>query len=91
MVGAHNSLLTWGRRTNKFSLPRMYKLKDYQEAVDFYKQIQWPPVKIVLTGTGRVGQGAASVLMDSVFASPGTPSNNKWPPVKTPMRSLSRT
>ena len=64
MVGAHNALLTWGRRTNQFSLPRMYKLKDYQEAVDFYKQIQWPPVKIVLTGTGRVGQGAASVLMD---------------------------
>ncbi|MCF8318675.1 MAG: NAD(P)-dependent oxidoreductase [Haliscomenobacter sp.] len=64
MVGAHNALLTWGRRTNQFSLPRMYKLKDYQEAVDFYKQILWPPVKIVLTGTGRVGQGAASVLMD---------------------------
>ncbi len=64
MVGAHNALLTWGRRTNQFSLPRMYKLKDYQEAVDFYKQILWPPVKIVLTGTGRVGQGAANVLMD---------------------------
>ena len=64
MVGAHNALLTWGRRTKQFSLPRMYQLKDYQEAVDSYKHIQWPPVKIVLTGTGRVGQGAASVLMD---------------------------
>jgi alanine dehydrogenase len=64
MVGAHNALLTWGRRTKQFSLPRMYQLKDYQEAVASYKHIQWPPVKIVLTGTGRVGQGAASVLMD---------------------------
>ena len=64
MVGAHNALLTWGRRSKQFSLPRMYQLKDYQEAVDSYKHIQWPPVKIVLTGTGRVGQGAASVLMD---------------------------
>ena len=64
MVGAHNALLTWGRRTKQFSLPRMYQLKDYQEAVDSYKHIQWPPVNIVLTGTGRVGQGAAGVLMD---------------------------
>ena len=64
MVGAHNALLTWGRRTKQFSLPRMYQLKDYQEAVESYKHIHWPPVKIVLTGTGRVGQGAASVLMD---------------------------
>ncbi len=64
MVGAHNALLTWGRRTKQFSLPRMYQLKDYQEAVETYKHIHWPPVKIVLTGTGRVGQGAASVLMD---------------------------
>jgi len=64
MVGAHNALLTWGRRTKQFSLPRMHQLQDYQEAVESYKHIQWPPVKIVLTGTGRVGQGAASVLMD---------------------------
>jgi len=64
MVGAHNALLTWGRRTKQFSLPRMYQLKDYQEAVESYKHIHWPPVKIVLTGTGRVGQGAASVLID---------------------------
>ncbi len=64
MVGAHNALLTWGRRTKQFFLPRMYQLKDYQEAVETYKHIHWPPVKIVLTGTGRVGQGAASVLMD---------------------------
>lgn len=62
MVGAHNALLTWGNRTKQFSLPRMYQLKDYQEAVAFYKRIQWPPVNIVLTGTGRVGQGAVNVL-----------------------------
>lgn len=64
MVGAHNALLTWGNRTKQFSLPRMYQLKDYQEAVAFYKRIQWPPVNIVLTGTGRVGHGAVNVLTD---------------------------
>ncbi|MEY3323460.1 MAG: hypothetical protein RLZZ417_3043 [Bacteroidota bacterium] len=64
MVGAHNALLTWGNRTKQFFLPRMYQLKDYQEALDEYKNIKWPPVKIVLTGTGRVGNGAASVLTD---------------------------
>ena len=28
MVGAHNALLTWGRRSKQFSLPRMYQLQD---------------------------------------------------------------
>lgn len=64
MVGAHNALLTWGYRTKQFSLPRMYLLNDYQEALNTYKSIKWPTVKIVLTGTGRVGNGAARVLTD---------------------------
>lgn len=64
MVGAHNALLAWGNRTNLFSLSRMYQLKDYEEALSCYKNIIWPPVKIVLTGTGRVGNGAARVLSD---------------------------
>ncbi|MFM8451068.1 MAG: NAD(P)-dependent oxidoreductase [Haliscomenobacter sp.] len=64
MVGAHNALYTYGERSGAFHLPRMKDCHDYAEACAIYQQIQWPPIKIVLTGTGRVGSGAAEVLRD---------------------------
>ena len=64
MVGAHNALYTYGERTGAFRLKRMKDCHDYAEAQEVYHQLQLPPVKIVLTGTGRVGQGAAQVLHD---------------------------
>lgn len=63
IVGAHNALWTYGQRTAKFELPRMNAFKDFEAAKVFYKQhLKLPAVKIVLTGTGRVGQGSAEVL-----------------------------
>lgn len=64
MVGAHNALMTYGRRTGKFGLTRMKDAYDYEEVKKTYGDIVWPPVKIVLTGKGRVGTGAARVLTD---------------------------
>lgn len=64
MVGAHNALWTYGRRTGAFSLPRLKDCRDYQQAEELYRDLELPPVKIVLTGTGRVGSGAADVLRD---------------------------
>ncbi len=64
MVGAHNALWTYGRRSGKFDLRRMKDCRDYAEARGIYKTLALPPVKIVLTGTGRVGGGAAAVLKD---------------------------
>lgn len=64
MVGAHNALWTWGQRTGAFALPRMKDCFDYEAAKECYHAIAWPAVKIVLTGTGRVGTGAAEVLHD---------------------------
>jgi len=64
MVGAHNALWTYGRRSGKFALGRMNDCHDYAEARRIYKTLTLPPVKIVLTGTGRVGGGAAAVLED---------------------------
>ncbi len=65
MVGAHNGLMTYGQRSKEFHLPRMNSFFDYQSAVDEYQKIKWPSgLKIVLTGTGRVGTGAKNVLLD---------------------------
>ncbi len=64
MVGAHNGILTYGLRTGAFHLKRMKDCFDYAEAKENYKKLQLPPLRIVLTGTGRVGRGAAKVLKD---------------------------
>ncbi len=64
MVGAHNALWTWGQRTGDFELPRMKDCFDYEAAKDHYHSVEWPPVKIVVTGSGRVGTGAVEVLHD---------------------------
>ncbi len=69
MVGAHNALYTYGRRTGAFELPRLKDLPDYKTAVkEHYSSLQIPPVKIVLTGTGRVANGSAEVLRDMGIA-----------------------
>lgn len=64
MVGAHNALWTYGQRSGIFMLKRMKDCHDYAEAMELYKKTVFPPIKIVLTGSGRVGIGAAVVLRD---------------------------
>jgi len=64
MVGAHNGVMTYGMRTGEFSLKRLKDCHDYAEAMEIYKTLQLPAIKIVLTGTGRVGMGAKKVLED---------------------------
>ncbi len=64
VVGAHNALWTFGKRSEKFVLPRLQDCHDYAEAVDFYKKTKFPNLKIVLTGGGRVASGAVKTLTD---------------------------
>ena len=64
MVGAHNGVMTYGNRTGEFKLKRMKDCHDYAEAKSIYKTLELPPMKIVVTGTGRVANGAAQVLKD---------------------------
>ena len=64
MVGAHNGVMTYGLRTRAFHLKRIKDIHDYNEAKEIYKKLELPPLKIVLTGTGRVGNGASMVLTD---------------------------
>ena len=64
MVGAHNALYTYGKRTGQLNLKRLKDCHDYAEAISIYKKTQFPKVKIVLTGSGRVSSGAVKVLQD---------------------------
>ncbi len=64
LVGAHNGLWTYGQRTGLFSLPRMYQCHDYAEVKRHYEGLSLPPMRIVLTGSGRVAKGAMRNLRD---------------------------
>jgi len=68
MVGAYNGLLTYGQRTRKFRLKRMHDCYDYAAAKAQFTYLELPPIKIVLTGTGRVASGAVHVLKDMGIA-----------------------
>lgn len=62
IVGAHNGLWTYGKRTGLFDWPRLKDLHDYQQAREVYNKTTLPPVRIVVTGSGRVAGGAISAL-----------------------------
>jgi saccharopine dehydrogenase (NAD+, L-lysine-forming) len=62
IVGAHNGMMTYGNRTQLFQLPQMIQFGEYKHAKEAYKTLQLPPMKIVVTGTGRVSSGAVEVL-----------------------------
>lgn len=64
MVGAHNGIWAYGKRSGLFELPRMHDCFDYEDAKKHYNRTKLPAMKVVLTGTGRVSQGAAQVLQD---------------------------
>lgn len=67
MVGAHNGLMTYGLRTKAFHLDRMNGFDRYADAVDQYNKIDFPPIKVVVTGNGRVANGSCEVLDDMGF------------------------
>lgn len=64
IVGAHNALWTWGRRTGDFALPRLCESHDYATVLEVYEQLKLPALRIVLSGGGRVSTGAAKNLKD---------------------------
>lgn len=67
MVGTHNGLLGYGLRTGMFTLPRLYTLKDYSVAKELYKDINFPPIRAIISGGGRVSNGAVEVIQDAGF------------------------
>ena len=62
IVGAHTGMMTYARRTGLYELDQMHQYDDYAAAISAYQKIKFPKMKIVLTGTGRVANGAAEVL-----------------------------
>ncbi|MEO5674758.1 MAG: NAD(P)-dependent oxidoreductase [Chitinophagales bacterium] len=64
VVGAHNGFYSYGRRFNLFDLKRAYRCGSYPEMIKQYRTIRLPPVKVAVTGTGRVAKGVYELLED---------------------------
>lgn len=62
IVGAYNGIRTFGLKYGLFNLSKAEYLKDQQELIDSLNSIQLPAIKIVLTGKGRVSNGAKEML-----------------------------
>lgn len=62
IVGAYNGILTYGKRFQSFDLKPAHQCFDMNEMWSEFTKVQLPNIKIVLTGGGRVSQGAMEVL-----------------------------
>ena len=63
IVGAYNGLLTYGRKHKLFALRPAHQCVDMDDMQEeFFKVKKLPPIKMAVTGSGRVAQGALEVL-----------------------------
>jgi saccharopine dehydrogenase (NAD+, L-lysine-forming) len=62
IVGAYNGLWTFGRKLGTFSLKRAHDCFDVNDLKLELRKALLPAVKIILTGSGRVGKGAMETL-----------------------------
>ena len=62
IVGAYNGLLTYGLKSGKYNLKAAYKCIDREEVEREIEKISLTNEKIILTGKGRVANGALEVL-----------------------------
>lgn len=62
VVGAHNGMLAYGKRTGLMDLKRVYQLKNLEELIHSYFELKVPEIKIAVTGSGRVSHGIIEVM-----------------------------
>ena len=62
VVGTYNAFLFYGKKYKLYDLKRAYECFDLEEMKREMKKVKLPNVKVVLTGGGRVGNGALEIL-----------------------------
>ncbi|MGJ8659436.1 MAG: NAD(P)-dependent oxidoreductase [Cellulophaga fucicola] len=62
IVGAYNGFRAYGLKYGSYALPKAETVKDQPALIAELKKIQLPNIKILLTGKGRVGNGAKEML-----------------------------
>ena len=62
IIGCYNGFLAIGKRTRTYDLKPAYMCKDRKEMELELKKIILPKMKIIVTGAGRVGNGAIELI-----------------------------
>jgi alanine dehydrogenase len=62
VVGAHNGIMAYGRRTGLYNLQRVYEQRNFQELIHTYFGLKLPDIKVAVTGSGRVAHGVLEVM-----------------------------
>lgn len=62
IVGTYNSIRAFGLKFELFKLPKAETLSGKEALIAHLKRLVLPPLKFVITGTGKVGNGVKEVL-----------------------------
>tara|TARA_R110002167_G_scaffold32805_4_gene106101 strand:+ start:625 stop:1836 length:1212 start_codon:yes stop_codon:yes gene_type:complete len=62
IVGTFNGFRAWGLKYNSFNLPKAETLFDQADLIKELNNISLPNIKILLTGSGKVANGAQEML-----------------------------
>lgn len=62
VVGAHNGIMAYGRRTGRFELGRVHEQLNFRELIHTYFGLRLPEIKVAVTGSGRVAHGVLEVM-----------------------------
>lgn len=62
VVGAHHGLMDYGKKFGQFELKPVHSFKNFQELKESYETFFLPPIKIAVTGSGRVSTGVLDIL-----------------------------
>lgn len=74
IVGAYNGIRAFGIKFELFNLPKAETLSSKDDLIARLRRQILPPIKIVLTGHGKVGMGAKEIL-DGMKIKQVTPEN----------------
>ena len=62
IVGSHNGMMVYGKRTGTYELPRVYRQKSLRKLIHTYFGLKLPNLKIAVTGSGRVAHGILEIM-----------------------------
>lgn len=62
IIGVYEGLWMWGKKTGKLNLKRVIEYKDFAGLKEDCRRAKIPPLRIIITGDGRVAGGAVEML-----------------------------
>ncbi|PZX94692.1 alanine dehydrogenase [Flavobacterium aquariorum] len=74
IVGTYNAFRAFGLKFELFKMPKAETLSGKDALIAHLRRLVLPPLKIVVTGTGKVGNGAKEIL-DAMKIKEVTPDN----------------